>query len=539
MAVKNENKMLQETIQSLNKTIELLNQTVESLRDDLTRANENIAYLTKQLYGRKSEKTTIINGQQLISDLGKNISTELGENIFDEAEQEALESILEESPFEEPIKRTKKGYKRKEKFNKLPAVDIIYRLSEPDQICSVHDKKMHSIGIKFIRSEISYKPAEISIVNIYQESYECRTCKKEGQKHIFKAPKPEPLLQHSYASASSVAWTMYQKYVQAVPLYRQEKDWKHMGYTLERGTLANWITSTSEEWLSPFLQMLRQELLKRNYLHADETPVQVMGEDGRKDTTKSYMWVYTTAETSQKKIAIFDYTPGRSGDYAAGFLNGFKGYLHTDAYSGYDKVKGIKHCLCWAHLRRYFKDAMPKDIKSHQATLPAKGIAYCNKLFEWEQSFKHLNPEERKKKRLEKELPLLNSFWAWVNEANKAALPKSKIGLALSYALNQKEGLMTYLEDGNCVISNNLAENTIRPFVIGRKNWLFCGSPKGAQASATVYSLVETAKLNGLNPYKYLEKLLLQLPREDMHMTPEYTEMLMPWHPYIQESCKA
>ena len=166
--------MLQETIQSLNKTIELLNQTVESLRDDLTRANENIAYLTKQLYGRKSEKTTIINGQQLISDLGKNISTELGENIFDEAEQEALESILEESPFEEPIKRTKKGYKRKEKFNKLPAVDIIYRLSEPDQICSVHDKKMHSIGIKFIRSEISYKPAEISIVNIYQESYECR-----------------------------------------------------------------------------------------------------------------------------------------------------------------------------------------------------------------------------------------------------------------------------------------------------------------------------------------------------------------------------
>lgn len=177
-------------------------------------------------------------------------------------------------------------------------------------------------------------------------------------------------------------------------------------------------------------------------------------------------------------------------------------------------------------------------MKSEEATLPSQGIAYINKLFEWEREFKNLTPEIRQIKRLEKEKPLLEAFWSWLKIANQKVLPKSKIGKALQYGLNHKEELETYLEDGNCVISNNIAENSIRPFTIGRKNWTFCGSPKGAEASACVYSLVETAKANGLNPYKYLEFILSRLPGSNVKTNPNVLDLMMPWDDLIQRTCK-
>jgi hypothetical protein len=332
---------------------------------------------------------------------------------------------------------------------------------------------------------------------------------------------------------------MYQKYVQSVPLYRQEKDWKRMGFPVGRSTLSNWIIKTSEEWLYPVAEKLREELLKDNYLHADETPVQVLNEDNNKNTTKSYMWVYSTSVNAEKKIRIFKYSSGRSGNNAKEFLKGFKGYLHTDAYSGYKKVEGIYNCLCWAHVRRYFTDALPKNIQSPEATIPATGIAYCNQLFDLERKFKNLSSEDRKKQRLEKEKPVLEAFWLWVENTNEKVLPKSKIGKALQYALNHREKLETYLEDGNCVISNNIAENSIRPFTIGRKNWIFCGSPEGARASACVYSLVETAKANGLNPYKYLEFILSRLPGSNLKNNLNVLELMMPWDVLVQKTCKS
>lgn len=189
-------------------------------------------------------------------------------------------------------------------------------------------------------------------------------------------------------------------------------------------------------------------------------------------------------------------------------------------------------------MRRYFKDALPKDLKSEEANLPSKRIAYCNKLFEWERKFKDLTPEEREIKRLENEKPLLEAFWSWVETESPRVLPKSKIGAAFQYALNHKEKLETYLEYGNCQISNNIAENSIRPFTIGRKNWTFCGSPKGAHASACVYSLVETAKANGLNPYKYLEYLLSLLPGSNPETNPKILDSMMPWNQQVQNTCK-
>ena len=523
-------KTLQDTIDAQGKIIESQAKTIEALKEEAKRANDNMEYLIKKLYGRKTEKTSAIDGQLVISDI------ELG--LFNEPENEMDTSVLEEIPFEEPVKKTRKGYRRKEQFKGLSEQDQIYKLEETQQICPVDKNKLTVVGKKFIRSEIKYIPAEISVVNIYQETYECRKCKKEGRPGMFNPYTPEPVIQHSYATASSVAWTMYQKFVQAVPLYRQEKDWKQMGFEIKRQTLSNWIMKTSEEWLIPVVEKLREELLKDKYLHADETPVQVLNEDDKKNTTKSYMWVYSTSANATKNIRIFKYSTGRTGENAKDFLKGFKGYLHTDGYAGYNKVEDIHQCLCWAHLRRYFTDALPKDMKSEEATLPAEGIAFCNKLFEWEREFKNLNLEERQIKRLEKEKPLLEAFWTWAKTSNQKVLPKSKIGKALQYALNHKEKLETYLEDGNCVISNNIAENSIRPFTIGRKNWTFCGSPKGAEASACVYTLVETAKANGLNPYKYLEFLLSRLPGSNVKTNPKVLDLMMPWDELIQRTCK-
>ena len=517
-------------IKTLQQTIESQNKTIEGLREELKRVNENMEYLIKKLYGRKTEKTAAIDGQLIIG--------EMALEIFNEAEIEADDSVLEPVPFEEPVKRTRKGYKRKDLFKDLSQQDQIYKLDKSQQTCPIDGSSLSVIGNKFLRSEIKYIPAEISIINIYQESYECKTCKKENRPGIFNPYTPEPVLQHSYATASSVAFTMYQKFVQSVPLKRQEKDWERMGFPLKRGTMANWILKTSEQWLMPVEKKLREELLKEKYLHADETPVQVMNEDGKKNTSKSYMWVYSTSTSANKQIRLFRYETGRSGDYPKEFLKGFKGYLHTDAYSGYEKIKGVNHCLCWAHVRRYFVDASPKDLDSQEGTLPAMGIAYCNKLFEWEKKFKDLPPEERKEKRLEHEKLVLEAFFAWAEKSKTQVLPKSKIGQALNYALNHKGKLQEYLKDGNCVISNNIAENSIKPFTVGRKNWLFCGSPQGATSSACVYSLVETAKANGLNPYKYLEYILSRMPGMNFKDNPNILNLMMPWDSLIQEVCK-
>lgn len=517
-------------IKTLHDTIESQNKTIERLSNELKRANENMEYLMKKLYGRKTEKTSVIDGQVVMSD------KELG--LFNEAEKELDVNESEPDIFEKPVKKTRLGYSRKEVYKNLPTEDQVFKLEVSQQVCPVDGERLSVAGKKFIRSEIKYIPAEISVVNIYQETYECRTCKKEGRPGMYSPSTPEPVLQHSHATASSIAWTMYQKYVQSVPLYRQEKDWKLRGFPVGRSTLSNWIIKSSEEWLYPVATKLQEELLKSEYLHADETPVQVLNEDGKKNTTKSYMWVYSTSVNGDKKIRLFEYSAGRSGENAKNFLKGFSGYLHTDAYSGYKKVEGVKHCFCWAHVRRYFSDALPKNSESPDANIPSKGIAYCNKLFDLERKFQNLSSEDRKNQRLEKEKPILEAFWLWAEKTSEKVLPKSKISTALQYALNNKEHLETYLEDGDCVISNNIAENSIRPFTVGRKNWMFCGSPSGAKASACVYSLVETAKANGLNPYKYLEYILSSLPGSNLKTNPKVLELMMPWDELVQKTCK-
>ena len=248
-----------------------------------------------------------------------------------------------------------------------------------------------------------------------------------------------------------------------------------MGVPLSRATLANWIIYCAENYLRHVYDYFHRQLRMRKYLMADETRVQVLNEPGRNPETDSWMWIFRSGEDGLPLILLYHYTETRAKFHAASFLQGFSGYLETDGYQGYNNLPDIKRCSCWAHVRRYFTDAIPKG-KEYDYSLPA---------------------EQRKQFRLEKEKPILDAFWNWLDQQhpNKG----TRLAKAVNYAQNRKDTLMTYLEDGHCSLSNNLSENAIRPFTVGRKNWLFSASPKGATASAIVYTMVEMAKANCQN----------------------------------------
>ena len=504
--------------------IKQLENTIESLTAQIENLTETVHYLTKKLFGQSSEKTKI------------DIQGQLG--LFDEAE------VYADSKAPEPTYKDIAGYERKKGkttrevvTKNLEIIEVPCTLHEDEKNCPWCNTELKPIGKEQVREEIQFIPAQVKLIRYIRYAYECPTCKKDGYAVISKAATPSPVMKHSLASPSSVAHVMYQKYVNAMPLYRQEKEWEQYGIKLSRATLANWVIRCAQDWLAPITEALHKELLKREVLHADETTLQVLNEPGKKATTDSYMWLYRTGNDGKAPIILYDYQSSRSGENPKNYLAGFEGYLHTDGYNGYEKVQAIKRCGCWAHLRRYFVEAIPttpsKDGKLSNGEI---GRDYCNKLFEIERKLTDLSPAERKKARLELEKPVLEAFWCWIHSLQP--LNGSRLGKAVTYAKNQQKYMETYLLDGRCSISNNLAENSIRPFTVGRKNWEFSASTKGAAASATVYSLVETAKANGLNVYKYLQYLLQYMPDVDYKNNPEELEELMPWAPEIQNNCK-
>ena len=248
------------------------------------------------------------------------------------------------------------------------------------------------------------------------------------------------------------------------------------------------------------------------------------------------MWLYRSGNDRKSPIVLYDYQPSRNGDHAVAYLKEFKGYVHSDGYSGYNKLKNITRVGCWAHLRRKFVEAIPTKKTVGPPTNAEIGRQYCDKLFAIEDSLKDLLPKDRFCKRLELEKPVLEAFWCWLDSLH--TLKGSALGKAVTYAQNQKPYMENYLLDGRCSLSNNAAENAIRPFTVGRKNWLFADTPKGVTASAVVYSLVETAKANGLNVYKYLKYLLMYMSASDWRNYPDLLDDILPWNPEVQRRCK-
>ena len=497
---------------------------IDQLKRKLEHMNEVFANAQRARFGQSSEKNTYVLYNQV--------------SLFNEVEKEQLPKAEEPTPETILVEAHQRKKKRSqgEMLNHLPEEEVLLELPEEQLVCGKCGGKMKPIGKKFLRHEMQIIPKQIKLLAYYAVTYACDKCEKDtGFAHIASVKPPVPLMKHSLASPSTVAYIMTQKYVDGLPLARQEKIWAREGICLSRATMANWVIQCTQSWLKPLYKHMKQELLTHSVIHADETVVQVLKEEGKPATSESRMWLYASAALLGNQVRLFEYQPDRSGKRPEAFLKGFGGALVTDGYAGYNQVINVTHCGCWAHVRRKWREAMPEGatVKTSKA---AVGFQYCNKLFAEERKCVSYKPEYRQEYRQNKELPLLEEYYAWLNMVHPEK--GSKLEEAVRYSLNQKQQLMAFLDNGEVPISNNLAENAIRPFTLGRKNWLFCDTPKGAEASAIVYSLVESAKANGIEPSAYLQHVLLQLPYLGKTHSHQELESLMPWASYIQQNFK-
>lgn len=517
---------LRDTISELNSLIRSLQESVAAanvreaaMRTENEKLQEQIEYLIKKLYGTSSEKRPFdIPGQM---------------NLFNEAEAEALSEETEEAPVQVSKPRKAKTVQA-EKLKGLPTEKVYLDLPEEEKVCEKCGTVLEKIGEEFVRREIRFIPAKLKVIEYYSYTYNCPNCEELELPHMIKGKERHPHKLHGMASASTVAWVMYQKYRNCVPLYRQEQDWKMYGLDIGRATLANWIIRNADDFFRPMYEMFRRKLLQRGFLMADETPVQVLKEPDRKAQTTSYMWIFRTGEDDGPPIVLYKYSETRAGATAVDFLDGYSGYFMSDGYSGYNKLSDAKRCTCWAHVRRYLLDAVPKS-KQYDYSHPAvQGLLYVEKLFRLEKEIhSHTsNPEKIKENRIEKEMPVLEGFFRWLDlqSPNRG----TRLDKAVTYIRNRKPYLTTYLEDGRCSFSNNASERSVKPFVMGRKNWLFSDTPKGADASSLVYTMVEMANANGVNVYYYLQYLLEHCP--ESIMSDDELERFAPWNPEVKEA---
>ena len=401
----------------------------------------------------------------------------------------------------------------------LPVEEVIHPAGASE--CDLCGSELQTVGKEFIRDELVYVPARLFVRKHHVEVLKCTACGTDESRdatlpdvekpRFFKGQAPIPMIARSFCSPELLAHIAYSKYVLGLPLHRLENDFAALGVHLSRATMANWIIHAAKEWLEPLWQLMKAELLEsRRVIHGDETVVQVLREPGRKATSDSRMWVYCAGELGAPDIILFEYQPTRHGDHARGFLQDFTGYLVCDGYDGYNKVKRVTRCGCWSHVRRKLVDALPKDHSLLPSSQAAVGVEYCNRLFALEKKFAGLSPENRHIQRQELSKPVLDAFFAWADSCKPAA--GTTLSKAVAYALSEKKYLLAFLEDPLVPISNNRAENAIRPFAVGRKQWLFCNSVKGARASAIFYSLAATAYANGVNVKQYFTRLFHTLP---------------------------
>ena len=404
---------------------------------------------------------------------------------------------------------------------------IIYDISDDEKQCDCCGHELHKMG-EDKSEKLEFVPAQIKVVEHVRPKYSCRNCEKTSTKVVIKqAPLPPSIIPKSFATPSLLSQIITSKYQYALPLYRQESMFKQYGIALSRQTMSSWALKCAEI-LKPLYQHLHQVLLQQRVIHADETTVNVLASE----KSKCYMWLYCTGTdspgnsaqaTSNPNIVLYDYHASRASACAIEFLQGYSGYLQVDGYQGYASTKATL-VGCWAHARRKFieADVAQGKGKSGKANF---AVNFIKKLYRIEIKIKELSPEEKYNYRQEHAKPLLNEFHTWLIKSSEQVLPKTALGTALSYNLKQWPKLIRYLEDGELNIDNNRAERAIKPFVIARKNWMFSNTTKGAEASAVLYSLIETAKSNGLVPFDYLHHILKELGEGKSN-----TEGLLPWN---------
>lgn len=487
----------------------------------------------------RAEYETLLSAQAECSELSKKLDYLMGQlrllkrKTFGVSSEQATEQLVGQlsllfneaeawTPKEEqPVESTAvSAHTRKKHTNNLDGVlpegievEVVeHGLQEEERICNTCGAVMKQIGREVVRTLV-LRPATATIREDVYYTYACSKCKTDAaETPIQKANRVPSVIPGSFASPEAIAHIMVQKFVMASPLYRQEQELNRAGIQLSRQTMSNWLLRASDDWLMPIYEEMHRRLVRERVLHADETTLQVLREPGKSARSKSYMWLYRTGACATQPLVLYEYQPDRKASNAEKFLQGFSGWLHADGYPGYHSLpEHIRVVGCWAHLRRKFDEAVKSLPKKDQPSSAAlQGQAYCSKLFSIEQELRGLPPEERYAQRLQRSKPVMDALLAWASTAKAA--PKSALGKALYYLKEQWPYLIRVLEDGRLELSNNLAERSIKPFVIGRKNFLFANTPHGAQSSAVVYSMIETAKANALDPYRYLVWVLANAP---------------------------
>lgn len=496
--------------------------TIESKDIEIERLETELRLLRQKMYGPKSERITMAD-------------PEIQQHLFNEAEATATKE--EESSEQQEIAsyKRKKGGRRPLPEN-LPRIEEVHDIPEEEKVCKC-GCVLSRIGEE-VTEELDIIPRQYRVIRHIRPKYACRQCEgTESDKGAVQiAPPQVQLLPKTIATAGLIASVVVEKFADGLPLYRQAARFSREGIEISRGTLSTWVVRVGE-LCGPLLEVLREDLRAGPLINADETPIQVLHEPDRANTTKSYMWVFRGGMSPPGSVVIFDYRPTRSAEeILKEYLAGYTGYVQTDGYIGYETLTdlSVKHAGCWAHVRRKFVEVVQSVEKARKGT-PRRGgsadetLLRIRRLYEIEREgdARELTGAALVEFRRQNAAPLLEAFHEWLVARVGSTPPQGLLGKAMNYTLKQWARLIVYLEDPNVGLDNNAAENAIRPFAVGRKNWLFAGSPSGAQSSATLYSLVETAKANGLEPYRYLRFLFERLPYA---VTPEDYRRLTPQH---------
>jgi len=471
---------------------------------------EQIKSLQNMVFGRKSEKKPKDDGQL---------------SLFDMPEPEFPILEAPETSIVGEHTRRKKG--RKPLPGNLPRIDVVHELSEDQRKCGcgcIKDRMGQEVS-----EQLDYIPAKVRVIRNIRYKYACKKCDGTGDdgSTVSIARMPDQVIPKSIATPGLLAHILTAKFADALPFYRQEKQFARIGVELSRSTMCRWGMKVAEA-CDILADMMKKDTLASPLIGIDETPLQVL-KGPRK--SKSYMWVFRGGPPD-KPILLFEYHPSRSGDVASMFLNGYQGIVQTDGYVGYDFLdtqKEICHVGCWVHARRKFKEVTKiAGNKSDRAGNAGSALKYISKLYKIEKEAREqkLSSEQLYEKRQTEAVPILDEFKKWLDARVEKVPPKSLLGKAIHYTLSQWHRLIQYTTAGIVRPDNNLVENAIRPFVIGRKNWLFSDTVQGARASALIYSLIETAKANGLEPYWYLKHLFKHLPEA---MTGEDFKALLPY----------
>lgn len=524
--------LLEEKEQMIEKQTKELNkkdQLIEKQRIQIDNMIQALLHARKKMFGASSEKSQM-DGQMSLFDSVQ----ELAQELLKEQKSVTVKSY-EKTP--------RKSGVREEMLAGIPKEIEEFVINE-EEICPKCGGSLKVIGKQLVRTEVEFIPAKLKVKQIVRQVAKCKHCGKKDSANktpvFVKANVPSPVLSHSISTPSLVAQIMYQKFAMGLPCNRLEKDWFRMGLVLTRADMAYWIIRCCEEWLTPIYQKIYERLLFCEVLHMDETRIQCNKEKGRKAGSNSFMWVMRSAASETVQAAYFYYSTSRSTEVASRLIGDYKGYLITDAYSGYNKAGSYIRCLCWSHCRRYFIESIPLDNSGKEipGSKGAEGREYINLLFKIEKEIEKLSFKEKKQKRQEASQPILDAFWSWIEKTSALHTTNEKLTEALTYAKNQRTYLETFMEDGRIPLSNNLCEANIKPFATARRAWLFADTPKGAKANAVLYTLVETAKANNLDVYEYLKYLLEEMPNNHHLEHPEVLNRYLPWSTELPEQCR-